>query len=41
MEYKVTANGIYPDGRKVEATKNMSFPEDKKELQRFLGMIII
>ena len=35
----MTAIGIYPDDRKVEAIKNVSFPESKKELQRFLGMI--
>ena len=35
----MTATGIYPDDRKVEAIKNMPFPENKKELQRFLGMI--
>ena len=34
----MTAIGIYPDDRKVEAIKNASFPESKKEL-RFLGMI--
>ena len=35
----MTATGIYPDDRKVEAIKNMSFLENKEELQRFLGMI--
>ena len=32
------ATVTYPDKRKVEAIKNMLFPENKKEL-RFLGMI--
>ena len=35
----MTATGIYPDDRKVEVIKNMPFPENKKELHRFLGMI--
>ena len=35
----MTATGIYPDDRKVEAIKNMSLPESKKELQCVLGMI--
>ena len=35
----MTATGIYPDDRKVETIKNMSFPESKKESQCFLGMI--
>ena len=37
MGHKVTATGIYPDDRKIEAIKNMPFPENKKEL-RFLGI---
>ena len=39
LGHKVTATGIYPDDRKVEVIKNMPFPENKKELHRFLGMI--
>ena len=35
----MTATGIYPDDRKVEAIKNMPFLESKKESQHFLGMI--
>ena len=37
MGHKVTATGIYPDDRKIEAIKNMPFPENKKEF-RFLGI---
>ena len=35
----MTATGTYPDDRKVEAIRNIPFPQSKKELQRFLGMI--
>ena len=35
----MAATGIYPDDRMVEAINNMPFPENKNELQRFLGMI--
>ena len=34
LGHKVTVTGIYPDDRKVEAIKDMSLPENKKELQR-------
>ena len=39
LGHKVTANGIFPDPEKVEAIVKMKEPSDKKELQRFLGMI--
>ena len=39
LGHKATATGIYPDNSEVETIKNMPFPENKKELQRFLGMI--
>nr|XP_054768172.1 uncharacterized protein K02A2.6-like [Lytechinus pictus] len=35
----LTANGLKPDMMKVEAVKNMTQPANKKELQRYLGMI--
>ena len=38
LRQKMTANGIYPDDRKVEAIKNMPCLENKKHL-RFSGMI--
>ena len=36
---KITNNGVLPDPKKVEAISNMSRPECKVELQRYLGMV--
>ncbi|XP_062407384.1 uncharacterized protein K02A2.6-like [Sardina pilchardus] len=38
MGHVVTSNGVKPDESKVLAIKNMPQPEDKKGLQRLLGM---
>ena len=35
----ISADGLKPDQRKVEAIKKMKRPDTKTELQRFLGMI--
>jgi len=39
MGYLLTSSGLRPDPRKVEAILQMPVPEDKKALQRALGMI--
>ena len=38
MGHKVTEHGLVPDDSKVSAIKNMPNPQDKKGVQRFLGM---
>lgn len=35
----ISAEGIKPDHRKIEAIANMQSPSNKTELQRFLGMV--
>lgn len=35
----LSREGIRPDAEKVNAIVNMPLPADKKELQRFLGMV--
>ena len=35
----ISAEGLKPDQRKVEAIQNMETPRNKTDLQRFLGMI--
>ena len=35
----ISANGLKPDQRKVEAIQNMKRPANKTDFQRFLGMI--
>ena len=35
----ISADGLKPDQRKVEAIQNMEKPANKTDLQRFLGMI--
>ena len=35
----LSAEGIKPDPKKVEAITNMPTPSNKTELQRFLGMV--
>ena len=35
----VTTDGVKPDPKKVAAINNMPRPENKQELQRFLGMV--
>ena len=37
--HKLTADGIKPDPRKIEAIQGMTEPTTKNELQRFMGMI--
>ena len=34
-----TKEGIFPDPKKVNDIKNMPVPQDKEDLQRFLGMV--
>ena len=36
---KISASGLKPDPKNVEAILKLEIPRDKKELQRFLGMI--
>ena len=36
----LTSHGVVPDDRKVSAIRNMKVPQDSKDLQRFLGMVI-
>lgn len=38
LGHKISANGIEPDKSKLKAIINMSKPNDKKSLHRFLGM---
>ncbi|XP_055887318.1 uncharacterized protein K02A2.6-like [Biomphalaria glabrata] len=35
----ITDSGIKPDDSKIEAIQSMPYPTDRKELERFLGMI--
>lgn len=35
----LTTKGIKPDSEKIKAIKNMPAPENKKDLERFLGMV--
>ena len=35
----LTRDGVKPDPQKVNAIKEINTPEDKKELQRFMGMV--
>ncbi len=39
MGHKVTSEGLKPDPGKVEVILQMPAPKDKKDLQRFLGMV--
>lgn len=39
MGHIISNKGIKPDQTKVEAIKNMSVPQNKKEVERLLGMI--
>lgn len=39
MGHKITKNGYSPDENKLKAIKEMPLPQNKKEVQRFLGMI--
>ena len=39
MGHKITSEGLKPDPEKVEAILQMSTPKEKKDLQRFLGMV--
>ncbi|MEN8447427.1 MAG: RNase H-like domain-containing protein [Cyanobacteria bacterium J06555_13] len=39
LGHKLSKNGIEADPRKIEAIVNMPPPKDKKDLQRFLGMV--
>ena len=37
--YILSSKGIKPDPSKVQAIIEMKSPQDKKELQRFMGMV--
>lgn len=37
--HQLTAEGLKPDQKKVEAVEMMKYPQSKEELQRYLGMI--
>ena len=39
MGHKITSEGLKPDPEKVQAILQMPTPKDKKDLQRFLGMV--
>ena len=39
LGHKITSEGIFPDDKKIEAIINMPYPQNVKELQRFMGMI--
>ena len=39
LGHKITAEGIEPDQSKIEAIVKMDYPQNVKELQRFLGSI--
>ena len=39
MGHKITSEGLKPDPEKVEAILKMPTPKEKKDLQRFLGMV--
>ena len=36
---KITSEELFPDEKKTEVIKNMPYPTNVKELQRFLGMV--
>ena len=38
LGFKITRQGIMPLPDKVEATKNISVPTTKKQLQSFIGL---
>jgi hypothetical protein len=39
LGHKLSSEGISPDPSKISAIKEMPYPENKKDLQRFLGMV--
>ncbi|XP_046858591.1 uncharacterized protein K02A2.6-like [Xenia sp. Carnegie-2017] len=39
MGHKITSDGLQSDPEKIKAIVNMPIPKDKKDLQRFLGMV--
>lgn len=39
MGYKITSEGVLPDPSKCEAIKNIQTPQNKKDIERLLGMI--
>lgn len=39
LEHKITSNGFFPDENKILAIKNFPIPQNKNDVQRFLGMI--
>lgn len=40
LGHKVSGEGLSPDERKTQAIREMKYPTNKKELQRFLGMMV-
>ena len=40
LGHKINSDGIAPDERKTVAIREMQSPKNKKDLQRFLGMIV-
>lgn len=39
LGHKITNNGIYPDDSHLLAVKNMPTPKNKKDVERFLGLV--
>ena len=39
LGHRINASGVYPDEEKVRAIKEMSTPESKKDIPRFLGLV--
>jgi RNase H-like domain found in reverse transcriptase/Reverse transcriptase (RNA-dependent DNA polymerase)/Retroviral aspartyl protease len=39
LGYWITRNGIQPSQKKVEAIQNITIPNNKRELRRFIGMV--
>ena len=39
LGYTLTAEGIKPQAKKIQAIQQIAIPRNKKELRRFLGMI--
>lgn len=39
LEFLIDKNGLHPQPNKVSAIENMKIPEDKKDIQVFLGMV--